>query len=227
MDYEIAHLPHSQPINLLVENAGIMAADYAVSPQGHEISFATNVLGHFALRRGILEQDLLAHNARMIIVTGDIYVLSKKIAAPIMSGAGGLAVCKPIAAASWVLDWPRIATPLPVLSVFMVHPGVRQPIWGAAVMPDTDNGRTRLWDGFTVTAEMGAVRICWPAPKPAGYVCHGSYYHNVHGEAELANDDPAMNDIAACALWERCLQLSAQSCAPIYTSSKASPDKSA
>ena len=96
-------MPYSQPINLLVENAGIMAADYAVSPQGHEISFATNVLGHFALRRGILEQDLLAHNARVIIVTGDIYVLSKKLQRRLCLARIGLVVCKPIAAVSWVI----------------------------------------------------------------------------------------------------------------------------
>jgi NAD(P)-dependent dehydrogenase (short-subunit alcohol dehydrogenase family) len=203
---EIAHLPHSQPINLLVENAGIMAADYAVSPQGHEISFATNVLGHFALRRGILEQDLRAHNARVIIVTGDIYVLSKNCTADYVwrGRLGGLqAYCRSKLGNFWI--GRELQRRYPSLSVFMVHPGVVATNLGRGG-DDTDNGRTRLWDGFAVTAEMGAQTLLACASQPD--MCHGSYYHNVHGEAELANDDPAMNDIAACALWERCLQLS-------------------
>lgn len=202
---EITHLPNLPPISLLVENAGVMATDYAVSPQGHEISFATNVLGHFALRAGLLAQGRLAPNARIIIVTGDIYVLSKNCSPDYVwrGRLGGLqAHCRSKLGNFWI--GRELQRRYPSLSVFMVHPGVVTTNLGRGT--HSDSKPTRIWDGFAVTPEMGAQTLLLCASQPD--VCHGSYYHNVHGEAELANDDPAMNDIAACALWERCLQLS-------------------
>jgi len=38
---------------------------------------------------------------------------------------------------------------------------------------------------------------------------HGSYYHNLHGECELDNADPATNDEAAARLWARCHEMTA------------------
>ncbi|MBK8756471.1 MAG: SDR family NAD(P)-dependent oxidoreductase [Actinomycetales bacterium] len=43
-------------IDVLVNNAGIMATPQAVSADGHEVQFATNVLGPFALTIGLLPQ---------------------------------------------------------------------------------------------------------------------------------------------------------------------------
>jgi NAD(P)-dependent dehydrogenase (short-subunit alcohol dehydrogenase family) len=44
---------------VLVNNAGVMATSRRLSPQGHEMQFATNHLGHFALT-GLLLPDLRA-----------------------------------------------------------------------------------------------------------------------------------------------------------------------
>ncbi|QNS07785.1 oxidoreductase [Streptomyces xanthii] len=54
-------------IDVLVNNAGIMAPPYATSPQGHELQFATNHLGHFALTGLLL--DLLAAGTDPRVVT--------------------------------------------------------------------------------------------------------------------------------------------------------------
>jgi len=45
-----------QPIDVLVNNAGVMATPKAVSVDGHEVQFATNVLGPFALTMSLLPQ---------------------------------------------------------------------------------------------------------------------------------------------------------------------------
>lgn len=45
-------------LDVLVNNAGVMAPPRTLSPQGHELQFATNHLGHFALTGLLL--DLLA-----------------------------------------------------------------------------------------------------------------------------------------------------------------------
>jgi NAD(P)-dependent dehydrogenase (short-subunit alcohol dehydrogenase family) len=41
------------PLHLLVDNAGVMAAPLTRTPQGWELQFATNHLGHFALTTGL------------------------------------------------------------------------------------------------------------------------------------------------------------------------------
>ena len=45
-----------RPIDVLINNAGIMAVPKALSAQGHEMQFATNVLGHFLLTQVVLPQ---------------------------------------------------------------------------------------------------------------------------------------------------------------------------
>jgi NAD(P)-dependent dehydrogenase (short-subunit alcohol dehydrogenase family) len=62
------HTSHDR-VDVLVNNAGTMATPYSLSPQGHELQFATNHLGHFALT-GLLF-DLLAagRDPRVVTVT--------------------------------------------------------------------------------------------------------------------------------------------------------------
>ncbi|MZD10275.1 SDR family NAD(P)-dependent oxidoreductase, partial [Streptomyces sp. SID5785] len=54
-------------LDVLVNNAGVMAPPRTLSPQGHELQFATNHLGHFALTGLLL--DLLAAGADPRVVT--------------------------------------------------------------------------------------------------------------------------------------------------------------
>ncbi|MEU6246830.1 oxidoreductase [Glycomyces sp. NPDC047010] len=55
-------------IDVLVNNAGIMAPPFSLSPQGHEIQFATNHLGHFALT-GLLLDRLQGPDPRVVTVS--------------------------------------------------------------------------------------------------------------------------------------------------------------
>ncbi|CAM5402525.1 oxidoreductase [Streptomyces tanashiensis] len=59
-----AEHPH---LDVLVNNAGVMAPPRTLSPQGHELQFATNHLGHFALTGLLL--DLLAAGTDPRVVT--------------------------------------------------------------------------------------------------------------------------------------------------------------
>jgi NAD(P)-dependent dehydrogenase (short-subunit alcohol dehydrogenase family) len=57
----------SGPLHLLVNNAGIMALpDLQLTPQGWELQFATNHLGHFALALGLHDALAAAGNARIV-----------------------------------------------------------------------------------------------------------------------------------------------------------------
>lgn len=54
------------PLHLLINNAGIMATPELHTPQGWELQFATNHLGHFALATGLLPALVSAGGARIV-----------------------------------------------------------------------------------------------------------------------------------------------------------------
>jgi NAD(P)-dependent dehydrogenase (short-subunit alcohol dehydrogenase family) len=58
------------PLHILVNNAGVMAVpDLTMSSGGHEIQFATNHLGHFALAVGLHAALATADGARIVSVS--------------------------------------------------------------------------------------------------------------------------------------------------------------
>ena len=56
-------------VDVLVNNGGLMFPPRRLSPQGHEIQFATNHLGHFALTGLLLELLRKRPDARVVTVT--------------------------------------------------------------------------------------------------------------------------------------------------------------
>lgn len=60
----------SSPLDILVNNAGVMAIpERRLSAQGHELQFATNHLGHFALALGLHDALASTHDARIVAVS--------------------------------------------------------------------------------------------------------------------------------------------------------------
>jgi NAD(P)-dependent dehydrogenase (short-subunit alcohol dehydrogenase family) len=58
------------PLDILVNNAGVMAVpDLTMSPGGHEMQFATNHLGHFALTVGLHDAFASTDDARIVSVS--------------------------------------------------------------------------------------------------------------------------------------------------------------
>lgn len=58
-------------IDVLVNNAGIMATKFALSPDGFESQFATNHLGHFLFTNLIIGKILAAPSPRIVSVSSD------------------------------------------------------------------------------------------------------------------------------------------------------------
>ncbi len=54
------------PLHLLINNAGVMATPETRTPQGWELQFATNHLGHFALATGLHRALTAAGGARIV-----------------------------------------------------------------------------------------------------------------------------------------------------------------
>ncbi|WP_247826984.1 SDR family NAD(P)-dependent oxidoreductase [Arthrobacter antioxidans] len=59
----------SGPLHLLVTNAGVMMTPELRTPQGWELQFATNHLGHFALTTGLHAALAAAEGARIVSVS--------------------------------------------------------------------------------------------------------------------------------------------------------------
>ena len=60
----------SGPLDILVNNAGVMAIqELTLSSSGHEMQFATNHLGHFALAIGLHDSLAAATSARIVSVS--------------------------------------------------------------------------------------------------------------------------------------------------------------
>lgn len=56
-------------LDLLLNNAGVMAPPRQLSPQGHELQFAVNHLGHMALTQGLQPLMAAQTDARIVTVT--------------------------------------------------------------------------------------------------------------------------------------------------------------
>lgn len=57
------------PLHILVNNAGIMATPELRTPEGRELQFATNHLGHFALTVGLHDALAAARGARVTVLS--------------------------------------------------------------------------------------------------------------------------------------------------------------
>jgi NAD(P)-dependent dehydrogenase (short-subunit alcohol dehydrogenase family) len=65
------------PLDMLVNNAGVMAIqELTFSPSGHEMQFATNHLGHFALALGLHDALAAAGSARIVSVSSSGHLRS-------------------------------------------------------------------------------------------------------------------------------------------------------
>jgi NAD(P)-dependent dehydrogenase (short-subunit alcohol dehydrogenase family) len=65
------------PLHVLVDNAGVMAVpELRLSPEGHELQFATNHLGHFRLALGLLPALRAAGGARVVSVSSRAHLNS-------------------------------------------------------------------------------------------------------------------------------------------------------
>jgi NAD(P)-dependent dehydrogenase (short-subunit alcohol dehydrogenase family) len=64
------------PLHILVNNAGVMAAPETRTPEGWELQFATNHLGHFALTTGLHDALAAAGDARVVSVSSSAHLRS-------------------------------------------------------------------------------------------------------------------------------------------------------
>ncbi|HEY8516479.1 MAG TPA: oxidoreductase [Candidatus Binatia bacterium] len=65
------------PLDLLINNAGVMAIPYRKTADGFEMQFGTNHLGHFALTGLLLEKVLAAPAGRVVTVSSTAHKIGR------------------------------------------------------------------------------------------------------------------------------------------------------
>ena len=64
------------PLHILINNAGVMASPLMRTPEGWEMQFATNHLGHFALATGLHDALAATNGARVVSVSSSAHLIS-------------------------------------------------------------------------------------------------------------------------------------------------------
>jgi NAD(P)-dependent dehydrogenase (short-subunit alcohol dehydrogenase family) len=64
----------SGPLHILVNNAGVLLTERRLTPEGVELQFATNHLGHFALALGLHDSLAAAGDARVVALSSEAHL---------------------------------------------------------------------------------------------------------------------------------------------------------
>jgi NAD(P)-dependent dehydrogenase (short-subunit alcohol dehydrogenase family) len=201
----LEELTGGRPLDVLVANAGLWPKAYAKSPQGHEIAFATNTLGHHLLVRRLLDRGLL-RATRIVMLTGDIYIRTNECTSDFSyegASGGALAYSRSKLGNLWFTT--ELQKRHPELEVCAVHPGVIASGLGGEV-----SGFGAIVQGIMMLdVARGAETPLWCATQP---IERGGYYHNTMGRLVLSASDPAASEREAGKLWARLEELSAPFC---------------
>jgi len=199
-------------IDLLINNAGVMAPPRQLSAQGFELQFAVNHLGHFALTQQLL--PVLRPGARVVHVSSGASYFGR-IAFDDLQGeqrydAWAAYAQSKLANIMTALELQRRldAQGAKVLSI-AAHPGLArtnlQPTSVAARGSRVEALAYRLMDPLFQSAAMGALPQLFaataPAAEPGGFYGPGGL-GNMKGYPKACRIAPAALDAAACEqLW--------------------------
>lgn len=156
--------PDRPRINVLVNNVGVLLNEHQISGEGHELSFVTNLLNHYALTTGLIDRGLLADDAIVInMSSGGMYNVPLKVdrlnTLDDANYDGVLAYAYQKRAQVVLNEQWRKQSPVPGPTFYVMHPG-----W-----VDTEGVKTSL-PGFRALfqhvlrdAEAGADTALWLA----------------------------------------------------------------
>lgn len=178
----------NRKVDILIENAGLWPRAHSLSPQGFEASIATNLLGHFVLRSRLHENKILVSNARIVVVTGDIYIKASDCTLNYdYTGEGEMAYCRSKLGVHWLFD--EFHKSFPSYEMIIVHPGVIRTelaVDNAALF-----GSAGLLKSLILLDERaGCQTTLIAAVAPSSKIVNGGYYHNCCGLMQLSAEDP-------------------------------------
>ena len=181
-----------QPFDIVICNAGLLSKTAEMSPSGYEKTFAVNVLGHHILYRLLMKKNLLVDGARIVITTGDIYILESECSPEIPFDEPYKTYSRSKLGNLWQVR--ELTKRYPNLHPIAVHPGViANNFAGERFGLLSWLRRTQL-----ISEEQGAHSSLIGATQN---LPRGSYWHNVFGLVDLSKNDPACHDKSSQNLW--------------------------
>jgi NAD(P)-dependent dehydrogenase (short-subunit alcohol dehydrogenase family) len=199
-------------LDILINNAGVMASPRNLTKDGFELQFGTNHLGHFALTAWLIEAMAGTEDARVVTVSSGAHRMGR-IAFDDLQGekkyrrwrAYGQSKLANLLFA-FELDRRLRASGSSIKSI-AAHPGYAATNLQTAAAPMPD----RLFMGFTnrvfaQSAEMGALPLLYAATQPE--VEGGSYigpdgFNEMRGHPTVVRARPqAYDEGSAARLWQ-------------------------
>ncbi|WP_298445721.1 SDR family NAD(P)-dependent oxidoreductase [uncultured Ferrimonas sp.] len=188
------------PVDLLICNAGLLSKQASMSANGVETTFAVNVLGHHILYRLLMERGLLSSNARIVLTSGDIYILAQECSPTIPFDGTAKAYSRSKLGNLWQVA--ELTKRYPQLHSSAVHPGVVASGFGGSKQGLLGRLRSRQLISEAAGAQASLIAATQALPR-------GAYWHNVFGLVDLPKGDPALNATAAARLWDQLEALAA------------------
>jgi NAD(P)-dependent dehydrogenase (short-subunit alcohol dehydrogenase family) len=180
----------SGPLHILVNNAGIMAVpELARTAAGHELQFATNYLGHFALTLGLRAALAAAGGARIVSLSSNAHLLS-----PV--GFGDLDFRFRPYDPFWAYAQSKTAMVMHAVEATRRWSG--DGIWANAVNPGAIATGLQQHTGGLMTpperrksVEQGAATSVFLAASPLAEAIGGRYFEDV-SEADTRTESPGL-----------------------------------
>jgi NAD(P)-dependent dehydrogenase (short-subunit alcohol dehydrogenase family) len=187
------------PLHILVNNAGVMAIpELRLSPGGHELQFATNHLGHFALALGLHDALAAAGGARIVSVSSSGHLLSPVVFDDIdfafrdynpWSAYGQSKTANVLFAVGADTRWASEGIRANALMPGGIATNLQRHVGGAAYMEQARE-RFRKAGSKLKTPEQGAATSVLLAASPLLEGVGGRYFEDCN-EAEMVTRRPA------------------------------------
>ncbi|MEM9629954.1 MAG: SDR family NAD(P)-dependent oxidoreductase [Pseudomonadota bacterium] len=187
--------------DVLICNSGIWLPEKKLTASGIEMTFAVNVLGHHLLYQLMFRHRLFAEDARIIMTTGEAYVVTDHCDAnpevyKRSEAYGGTKLGN-----LWQMR--ELVRRCANVRAYAVHPGVI--LSGFGGFPD-NSFRHWLAGNFLISEDQGAQAALIAATQD---LPNGTYWHNVCGVMNLPDNDPSMNTRKSADFWDELEELTA------------------
>ena len=191
-------------LHALVHNAGVLPPERSETPEGHELTLATHVLGPHKLTRALREPLAADRDARVLFVTsGGMYTRRLDVTDPehtrgTYTGTEAYARTKRMQV-HLAEEWARRLLPDGV-AVHSTHPG-----WaGTPGLTESLPGFTRLTRPLLRSVEDGADTAVWLLASAEGHEETGLLWHDRarRPTSYLSRTEPTREDVRR--LWDYC-----------------------
>ncbi len=193
-------------LHVLINNAGVLAVERDLSPDGHELTFATNVLGMFVLTNELLPQLLSGAPSRVINVSSGGMYTARLDVSDLESGCGdysGPAAYARSKRAQVVLTelWAERLRGTGIV-VHAMHPGWADTPGVAHSLPTFH----RLTGPLLRSPQEGADTIAWLASAPEPAQSSGLFWHDRRARSTHRVPWTHESESDRQKLWQACMR---------------------